>query len=171
MLYVGAYDCCENIKIKLSSTINILKPWHGRNVWLQIKSRGGSLRKFLGSKEHLDWLKIDLNVAKISTVKYYRHTKNSFQWKYTYVVLKLGVKQVTYKSRHNGNTKRTNLKENQLDILKIYAFCQKYSRGPWVQERALLALCMRIHPESCCIFPLKVEVTLLSGSRKGTIGA
>ena len=135
------------------------------------KIEGGSLRKFLGSKEHLDWLKIDLNVAKISTVKYYRHTKKSCQWKYTYVVLKLGVKQVTYESRYNGNTKRTNLKENQLDILKIYRFCQKYSRGPWFQERALLGLCMRIRPESCCIFPLKVEVTLLSGSRKGTIGA
>ena len=28
-----------------------------------------SLRKFLGSKEHLDWLKIDSNVVEIRTVK------------------------------------------------------------------------------------------------------
>ena len=31
--------------------------------------RGSSpMKKFLGSKEHLDWLKIDLDVAKIITV-------------------------------------------------------------------------------------------------------
>ena len=35
-----------------------------------------SLRKFLGSKEHLDWLKIDLNVAKIITVQDYKCTKH-----------------------------------------------------------------------------------------------
>ena len=33
------------------------------------------LRKFLGSKEHLDWLKIDLNVTEISTVEDYKHIK------------------------------------------------------------------------------------------------
>ena len=32
-------------------------------------------------------------------------------------------------------------------------------------------LSMRIHPKSCCIFPLKVSATLLNGSRKGTVGA
>ena len=38
--------------------------------------RGRStLRKLLGSKEHLDWLKIDLNVAEIITVQDYKHTK------------------------------------------------------------------------------------------------
>ena len=34
------------------------------------------LRKFLCSKEHLDWPKIDLNAAKIITVQGYKHTKN-----------------------------------------------------------------------------------------------
>ena len=28
MVYIGTYDCYENIKIKLWSTISILKPWH-----------------------------------------------------------------------------------------------------------------------------------------------
>ena len=28
MVYVGKYECYENIKIKLWSTISILKPWH-----------------------------------------------------------------------------------------------------------------------------------------------
>ena len=34
------------------------------------------LRKFLGSKEHLDWLKIDLNAVNIRTVQDYICTKN-----------------------------------------------------------------------------------------------
>ena len=38
--------------------------------------RGQSaLRKFLGSKEHLHWLKMDLNVAGIITVQDYKHTQ------------------------------------------------------------------------------------------------
>ena len=88
----------------------------------------------------LDWLKIDLNVAKISTVQDYRCSKSSCGWKYTYRVLKLRVKQVTNKSKYNGNTKRPKPKENKLGILKVYVFCQKFSRGPRVQERALLGL-------------------------------
>ena len=39
--------------------------------------RGWSpIRKVLGSKEHLDWLKIDLNTAKIKAVQGYMRTKN-----------------------------------------------------------------------------------------------
>ena len=39
--------------------------------------RGWSpIRKFLGSKEHLDWLKIDLNAVEIRTVQDYIRTKN-----------------------------------------------------------------------------------------------
>ena len=34
------------------------------------------LRKFLGSEEHPDWLKIVLNVAEIITVQDYKRTKN-----------------------------------------------------------------------------------------------
>ena len=34
------------------------------------------LRKILGSKEHLGWLKIDLNAAEIITAQYYKRTKN-----------------------------------------------------------------------------------------------
>ena len=34
-----------------------------------------TLRKFLGSKEYLDWLDIDLNVAEIITVQDYKHKK------------------------------------------------------------------------------------------------
>ena len=34
------------------------------------------LRKFLGYKDHLDWLKIDLNVSKIVNIQDYKCTKN-----------------------------------------------------------------------------------------------
>ena len=37
--------------------------------------RQSPLGKFLASKWHLDWLKIDLNAAKITTVQYCKHTK------------------------------------------------------------------------------------------------
>ena len=35
----------------------------------------GPLRKFLGSKEHLNWLKADLNAAEIITIKDYKHAQ------------------------------------------------------------------------------------------------
>ena len=39
--------------------------------------RGQSpLRKLLGSNKNLDWLKTDLNAAKIITAQDYKHTKN-----------------------------------------------------------------------------------------------
>ena len=49
----------------------------GRSESLSRGFRGWStLRKFLGSKEHLDWLKIDLNAVEIRTVQDYIRTKN-----------------------------------------------------------------------------------------------
>ena len=38
--------------------------------------RQSPLRKFLGSNEHLELLKLDLNAAKIITDEDYKHTKN-----------------------------------------------------------------------------------------------
>ena len=38
--------------------------------------RQSPLGKFLASKWHLDWLKVDLNAAKITSVQHYNHTKN-----------------------------------------------------------------------------------------------
>ena len=38
--------------------------------------RRSTLRKLLGSKGHLVWLKIDLNVAEIITVQDYKHKKH-----------------------------------------------------------------------------------------------
>ena len=56
--------------------------------------RGWSpLRKFLGSKEHLVWLKVDLNVVEIRTVQDY--IRRLYIQDY---IFKLRVKQVTYES-------------------------------------------------------------------------
>ena len=53
--------------------VNIIcrKASAARGFWGQ-----SPLRKFLGSKEHLDWFKTDLNAAKIRTVQDYISTKN-----------------------------------------------------------------------------------------------
>ena len=40
-----------------------------------------TLRTFLDSKEHLDWLKIDLNVAEIITAHNYKPPQNWYEWK------------------------------------------------------------------------------------------
>ena len=76
--------------------------------------------------------------------------------------------------RYNDNTKRPKPKENQLEILIIYAFCRKTQNrasGPGEIIVGVTYLSMRINPRSCHIFPLKVAATLLSGSRKGAVGA
>ena len=47
------------------------------------------LRHFLGSKEHLVWLKTELNATTIITVRDFKCTKNPCGWKGTYTVLKV----------------------------------------------------------------------------------
>ena len=53
--------------------------------------------KYLGFKEHLNWLKIDFDAAEIITVEDY-NKKNYYEWKYTYTVFTLRAKQVIYES-------------------------------------------------------------------------
>ena len=75
------------------------------------------------------------------------------------------------RKRYTDNTKRPKPNENQLGILKIYAFCQKIQQktsGPG--QRCLCYVSMRMYSKNCHIFPLKVATTLLSGSMKGTTG-
>ena len=45
-------------------------------VWGCSETPAGSPRKLLGSKEHLNWLKIDLDTAKIITIQDYKHAQN-----------------------------------------------------------------------------------------------
>ena len=52
--------------------------------------------------------------------------------------------------RHNGNTKRSNPKENQLGISKIYAFywnIQQVALDPGVSFAGIRYVSMRIHPK------------------------
>ena len=53
----------------------------GKSSVASVNGPGGSgggekTNKFSGTKERLDWLKIDLNAAKIITVQDYKCTKN-----------------------------------------------------------------------------------------------
>ena len=75
--------------------------------------------------------------------------------------------------RYNDKTKRPKPKENQLEILKIYAFCQK------IQQRALApaesAAGVTIYlweytRKVAASSPLNVDATLLRDSWKGAAG-
>ena len=68
--------------------------------------------------------------------------------------------------RYNDNTKRPKPKENQLGILRIYAFCRKIqlrASGPRESAAGVTYLSMIIHPKRCRIFSKKVAATLISG--------
>ena len=74
--------------------------------------------------------------------------------------------------RYNDNIKRPRPKENQPGILKIYTIywkIQQMASGPGESAAGVTCLSMRIHPKSCCIFPLTVTATLPVGSRKGAV--
>ena len=45
-------------------------------VWKLSETPAGSLRKFAGTKKHLNWLKIDLNATEIITIQDYKHPQN-----------------------------------------------------------------------------------------------
>ena len=71
---------------------------------------------------------------------------------------------------YNGNIKRKT-KENQVGILKNYAFYRKIQQKTSDAGESAIEvtyLSMIIYPK---IFPLKVATTLLSSSGKGTAGA
>ena len=77
---------------------------------------------------------------------------------------------------YNDNTKRPKPKENQLGILGISSrdfmhFAGNSAEGLGSRRGRCWAryLSLRIHPKTCCIFPLKVAATLLSGSGKGAV--
>ena len=79
---------------------------------------------------------------------------------------------------HNGNTKRPKPKENQLGILGISSREFTHSVGNSAEglgSRRKHCLGYKSifenTPKSCCISPLKVAVTLLSGSGKDAVGA
>ena len=70
-------------------------------IWDPSRSFKGqsTLRKFLGSKEHLDWLNIDLNVAEIITVQNYKHTQKPMLMEVHMYSVKAKSQQVIYESK------------------------------------------------------------------------
>ena len=112
------------------------------------------LRTFLGSKEHLYWIKIDLNVTEIITVQGYKYTKikaksqASNRW----------VKDIT-------TTQKDQATRYLVWDLKYWSiFPWKFSRGPQFQRTALLGL-------GICFFECasKAATALLNCSRKSTV--
>ena len=76
--------------------------------------------------------------------------------------------------RYNDDTKRPKSKENQLEILKIYAFCQKIQqRASGLGESAVgvLIYLWEYNRKAAASSPLEVAATLLSGSWKGAVVA
>ena len=70
---------------------------------------------------------------------------------------------------------RPNPQDTQLGILKIYAFCwkiQQEASAPGLSAAGFTYVFENKSKELIfkSIFPLKVAATLLSGSRKGTVG-
>ena len=79
LFYVHIKDMIPGVNIREKASINEAGSSGGGGAadTLCRYFRGQSpLRTFLGSKEHLDWLKIYSNVAKIITVSDYKCTKN-----------------------------------------------------------------------------------------------
>ena len=100
---VGTQEFCQVDKM-ISLLLTDMIP--GENLISGIVSKESNMQVLrlpkevvcLGSEEYLDWLKINLNAAKIDTVENYKQTKNYYEWTCAYTVLKLTVKQVIYGS-------------------------------------------------------------------------
>ena len=131
-----------------------------------------TLRRLLGYKENLHWLKIDLNAAEIITVEDYIHKKKC-DWTYTYTVLKLRVKQVADESKIWQHKNDKAERKSTRDLKNLYILLENSAAGLGLGESTagVMYLFVRIHLKSCCIFLLKVATALLSGSRKGAVGA
>ena len=54
----------------------------------------------------------------------------NYEWKYTYTVLKLRVKQVIYSQGYNDTIKRRKPQYTQLGILKIFQKIQQRASSP-----------------------------------------
>ena len=78
MFYVQISDMIPGMNI-IGGKVNIgivNGDWGCWDVLRPQRERGWStLAKLLNSKEHLDWLEVDLNVAEIITAQYYKHKK------------------------------------------------------------------------------------------------
>ena len=72
---------------------------------------------------------------------------------------------------YKGNTKRPKLKQNQLGILRIYAFCQKIQQRAGESTAAVPIFVWEYNWKVAACSPPKLAITLFSVSWKGTVGA
>ena len=102
----------------------------GEEVWwssdtLSRDFRGQSpLGKILGSKENLDWLKIDLNMTKIITAQDFKRTKNLCEWKYLYTAKS---RAANMSQRYNDNILLAKSKSKSAGDLKNLHILQENS--------------------------------------------
>ena len=78
-----------------------------------------TLKKSLGSKEHLDWLKIDLNATEIITVQDYKHKK--LVWMEVHICSVKAMESSRYymSQKFNDNIKSSKPQDTQLGMLKM----------------------------------------------------
>ena len=87
----------------------------------------------MGSKEHLDGLKIDFNAAKIITVQDYN--KNYCEWKYIYTKFKLRVKQVIYESNIQWQHKKAKVAwYSARDLHNLLILPENLAEGLWYRR-------------------------------------
>ena len=84
-------------------------------------------------------------------------------------MLKLRVKQVPYESKI-AKAKAERKSARSLKNLRILSENSAEGLGSRRERCWGYVSSMRIHPKSCRIFPLKVPATLLSVSRKDSVG-
>ena len=102
-----------------------------------------------------------MNAAEIITVQDYKHTK-------------INVNGSTHMQESNSQAGSIWVKDIMTTQREQRPFCWKIQRrasGPGKSTAGDMYVSMRIHPKSCCIFPLKVATALLIGSRKDTVRA
>ena len=96
-------------------------------------------------------------MTEISTVEDYKHIKVQCEWKYTYILLRLRVKQVTTQKEESQKKISWAFQRSQLENLGILLEIQQKALGPGANNAGITYTSMGIHPKSCCIFPLKIN--------------
>ena len=124
-----------------------------------------------GSKEHLDWLKINLNVWNNYCSRLYTH--NKLMW------MVVHIHSVKAKSQA-GNVQVKDIMTIQKgqsgkkirDLKKLRILLENSAEGLESRRECCWSyVSVRIHPKSYYIFHVKVVATWLSGSWKGAVAA
>ena len=99
--------------------------------------------------------------------------KNYYEWDYTYTVLKLRVKQVTYKSKiwQHKKAKATRYSAKNLKNLGILLENSEEGLGSRRMHNVWVMYLWEYTKKVTAPFPQQVVTTLLNGLRKGAVGS